>query len=143
MPDQPAPQQLVGRRRDDSGCGRPVANERDVDGVFALAGDQLAGAVERIDEQERAADRAWMRTGCGLFRHHGHARQQARQSVEDDGFGGFVGSGDRRAIRLVAMGQGRAAYCGDDSGGTRRDQRQAVEQAKVRLLQIQRHDVLS
>lgn len=48
-----------GRREHDAGNGRAVADEGDVDGESAAAGDEFLGAVERIDEEEQAAGNVW------------------------------------------------------------------------------------
>ena len=59
-PDQPAPDQSQRRRADDAEQRRAVGHQREVDRELVAAGDELLGAVQRIDQEEAAAIR-WLR----------------------------------------------------------------------------------
>jgi hypothetical protein len=77
-----------------------IFDQGDVDGELAVALDELAGAVERID-QPQASIGAWPRecrrpssdsTGtCGV---------ECRQAVDDDAVRGQIGRGQRRVVVL-------------------------------------------
>ena len=57
LADHADPQCAERRRRDHAGDRAAAVHQCDVDGVFGLAGDEFAGAVERIDQQESPAGR--------------------------------------------------------------------------------------
>ena len=96
--------------------GYAVLDQRDVDGEVVAALDELARAVERIDQERPAVD---VRHAAGahlLLRQHRHRGCDARQRSQHDRLGGAVGGGDRRMIGLGldrqpagAHGQQRAA----------------------------------
>ena len=68
--------------------------------VLVAAGDELAGAVEWIDQEE--APRHFGHAPCRhrLLRDHRHARCHRAQPLEDDRLGGLVRHRDRRGIGL-------------------------------------------
>src|SRR5690242_13666970 len=55
LADQSAPQPSDGWRADDAEQRRPIRDQRKIDREFAPAGDELLGAVERVDQKEAAA----------------------------------------------------------------------------------------
>jgi hypothetical protein len=83
-----APQPPEGRRRHDAETRRAVLDQRNIDGEFRPAADELAGAVEGIHQHESATDIRG--PDRGLFRYHRDAGQKTRQSFEDKRFCGFV-----------------------------------------------------
>ncbi len=98
-----------------------ILDEADIDGEFAALGDEFAGAVERIDQQEGAA-----RGLAAALRHrflgdHRHAGQQLFEARAQQFLGGEVGGGDRA---LIGLGAGLEALGADAhhhrAGGKRR-----------------------
>ena len=83
---------------------RAILDERDVDGEFAVAADEFARAVERVDEGEtgRAARRAV--TGDGLLGDDGEVRRLAREAGEDRRLGAQIGFRHRAGIVLGGDG---------------------------------------
>ena len=95
------PEPPESRRIDGARHRRPMAHKADVDGEFAIMGQKLPGAVQRIDEDRLGGGLARKTVaGAGLLRHHGHARKAADQRLHDDGFGLFVRRRDRALVRL-------------------------------------------
>ena len=84
------------RREDDAEARGLVHDQSDVDGVIVAAADKLLGAVERVDQEERAGVGRDASRRDFLLGDDRHARGGPGQSGEDDQFGGAVGLGDRR-----------------------------------------------
>ena len=82
--------------------GDTLADQADIDGVFAAPGDEFARAVERIDEEEAPALDGRCLPFGSLLGNDRQNRLKTRQAVGDDGFRGFVRGGDRRRIALDA-----------------------------------------
>ena len=75
-PTMPAPEQPERGRADDAEQRHAFGHQREVDGEFVAAGDELLGAVERIDQEEAAAK--WRRGQLdALFRQRRHVAAQA------------------------------------------------------------------
>jgi hypothetical protein len=100
----PAMPQRAGHRRLDHAEHRhAVLDEGDVDGELAIALDELARAVERIDHPQprpAPAQRRGNRIG-GFLRQHRHVRRQVAQAGDDAAVRGEVGRGQRAGIGLV------------------------------------------
>ncbi len=113
-----------------------VADQRDIDREFAVAVDELLGAVERIDEPEiLPAVAHGGRVFLGRFlRKHRYFRCQAPQPGAEDVVGGAIGPRDGRIVGLVADVVGR---CVDLENGLARhlDQPQDVGQERLRVTQ--------
>ena len=62
--------------------------------------DELARAIERIDQEETIGDDRHLAGGHGFFGDHRHAGRDRREIREDDFLRGFVGHGHRRASAL-------------------------------------------
>jgi hypothetical protein len=96
-----APEQPPDGRRVDHAGNRPCClDEGDVDREFAVAGDELLGAVERIDEEEPPR-----RPGNGAARHrllgnHRNLRREPSKSGQDDLLRRDVRRGHWRGIGL-------------------------------------------
>ena len=65
-------------RRDESGDRPAVRHEREVDRVFAEAGDELLGSVQRVDERKASSPGACA-PAAAFLRYDRDARQQATQ----------------------------------------------------------------
>jgi hypothetical protein len=110
------------RRRNHAGNRPAFAHQRDVDGVLGQTGEELAGAVERVDQQEPFT---WLRLwpfGSRLLGDDRHAGQNLPQAVEDHGLGRRVGGGHRRAVslfRCVAVGAAIARMAAAARAATR------------------------
>ena len=89
-----------------------IDDDGEVDGEFVAAGDQFPGPVERIDEDEGGFQaRHGQRRVHALLRDHRDARQQTRQSFEEDRLSGLISIRDRRVVLLQPRGQARAQNC--------------------------------
>ena len=62
---------------------------------------ELAGAVDRVDQDEGAAATWLFAPRRGLFGNNGNARQPHGEPGQNDGLRSFVGVADRAAIRLL------------------------------------------
>jgi hypothetical protein len=98
--DQPPPQQPDRRRADDAEQRDTVGHQRDVHGELAAAGEELLGSVERIDQEEAAAERR-DHVVRPLFRQRRDFGDQLLQPVGDDAVSGKVGFGDRGSVALA------------------------------------------
>ena len=107
LPRHAVPDGAADRRLDHAEDRHAVFDERDVDGELAVALQELAGAVERVDQPEaRPAAALFQRDRvCGLLRQHRDLRRQPRQAVDDAAVRGEVGGGDRAGIGLGAHGE--------------------------------------
>jgi len=97
------PQVARHRRLDHAEHGLAIFDEGDVDGEFAVALDELARAVERID-QPQAPPIAAHEAGHVLdrfLRQHRHVRREALERVDDAAVRGEVGRRQRRLVVLV------------------------------------------
>ena len=100
--DDAAPQIAERRRADDAEERRPFGHQRDIDRVFVAPGDEFPRAVERVDQKVTAAHYRLRLFARGvLLRNDRHVRSKPLKTVADNGFGGFVGRGHRRAVRLA------------------------------------------
>jgi hypothetical protein len=121
--DQPPPDQAQRRRADDAEQRRSPGDEREIHGEFAAAGDELLGAVERIDQEEAAAIGRACRIDP-LFRQHRDFGREVAQSIGDNPVGGEISLRDRGTVRL-ALDRHRAAV--DGQNGLTRAQHQLSE----------------
>src|SRR5205814_5419768 len=90
VPDQPAPDQAQRRRADEAEQRLAVAHQCEVDRELVAAGDELLGAVERID-QEKAAAIGWRRLMQTLFGQRGDLRYEPCKAIGDDAVGREIG----------------------------------------------------
>ena len=75
---------------------------KSVDRELIGTGDELLGAIERIDQPPaRPGGTFGQRDIGGLFRQHRHLRRQRLQAIEQDMVSGQVSSGHRRGIGLL------------------------------------------
>ena len=111
-----------------------VLDQRDVHGEFAVALDELARAVERIDQPVTAPPAAlFVRNRRRLLRQHRQHRLERAQPRDDHAMRGEVGLGQRRTIvlvrdleRMAVHGEDRLARAPrdlDDRGAQRRGPR--------------------
>ena len=106
-----APDQAERGRGDDPQRGEASPHQAQIDGEFVAAGDQLTGAIDRIDQHEIVCSRANGSAGARLLGDDRHARQELRHAREDDGFGGVVGRRHRRLISFDARIERAGAGC--------------------------------
>ena len=86
----------------DAEHGLVILDQRDVDRELAVALDELARAVERIDEPITRPALARRPGDAGRFlAQHRHVRRQRAEPLDDDVMRGEIGCGQRRAIVLV------------------------------------------
>ena len=78
-----------------------IDDERNVDREFAVARNELARAVERIDEDEAPAANGNVARGSRFFGNDGDVGQACDEPVENEFLGGFVSGRDGARIRLV------------------------------------------
>jgi len=77
-------------------------DQRDVHGELAVALDELAGAVERIDQPVAWPAAAFAPRGdARFFGKHRQRRLDRGQSGEDDALRGEIGGGERRGVGLA------------------------------------------
>ena len=127
----PTPEDSLRRGANDTETRTPAAHERNIDGELIPAGDQFAGAVEGVDQDEAVGKAVRGRAPRCLLLHHAHAGKQAGKSFEDQRLGRVIGGGDRRKIGLgLDLERTRA---GRKDGGCRRrdDSGELVEQPAV------------
>ena len=108
------PDFVLRRRVDRAGDRGAVFDQRDIDGEFAVAGEEFARAVERID-QEEPAHGAGDQRGAGGGRLLGDDRrlggaESGATAATQDRLGAFVGGGDRTAVRSWRAPSPRRAY---------------------------------
>ena len=130
-PHNPPPQDSPRRGGDNAKTRRSAAHERNIDRELIAPGEQLAGAVEGVDQDEAAGNAVGGRAPRRLLRHHAHAGEQAGKSFEDQRLGRVIGGGDRRKIGLGPDLERTRA--GRKDGGRRRrdDGGELVEQPAV------------
>ncbi len=107
---------IEGRRVDYSEHWSPILDESDVDGEFAVAGDELLGAVDRIDEKE--ASLAASSVGdFVLFRDDWYVGRKLAERLDYHPFGGDIGLSHRRTVGLPAARKiARVDFENDASG---------------------------
>ena len=94
------------RRIDHAEHGFAVFDQGNVDGEFAVLLDELARAVERIDQPVACPGATLFPGDAGrFFRQHRQLRRQPTQAVDDEMVRGEIGGGQRRAIVLVLDGE--------------------------------------
>ena len=79
---------------------RAVFDQRHVHGELAVAVHELARAVERVDQPEKAACRGLETAGDRLLGDDREFRPQLPERTGDERLGARVGCGQRRAVRL-------------------------------------------
>ena len=101
-PGRPEKKRPAAGRVDHADLRNAVADQRDVDGEIGVAVDELLGAVERVDQEERIAEigrhDAFRRLFLGDA---GDIRKRGAQAFEDDLLAGAVGLGHRRGVGLL------------------------------------------
>ena len=100
-----------------NGCcdGAAVFDQRDIDGELAIAADEFAGAIERIDEEKQGGV---ARQGVGAFlRQDGDVGEMFGEARADDGVGGKICLGDGGMIGLGGDGDG-VLFVDFHDGGT-------------------------
>ena len=77
---------------------RPIAlDETDIDGILDVPGQEIAGAVEGIDEEEQVRGRSVV---SALLRHNRDAGPMPREGRQDQLLRGVIGDTRRRSVRL-------------------------------------------
>ena len=76
-------------------------DDRDIDGEFAVAADEFAGAVERVHEREAMPVFGHAAFTGLLFGNHHQARISFCQRIQNERFGFLVCCGYRRGIALL------------------------------------------
>src|SRR5262249_48410619 len=128
----PTPEDSPRRGGHDAETRTSAAHERNIDRELIAPGEQLAGAVEGVDQDEVAGDAVGERAPHRLFRHHAHAGKQAGKPFEDHRLGRVIAGGDRRKIGLGPDLE-RARACRKNGGCRGRDDAgELVEQPAVR-----------
>ena len=124
--------------------GVAIVDQRDVDGVFVAAGEELARAVERIDQEEAPAERRRPTVAGRLLRDApgrpaASCASPSRMTASDASSAAVTGerSGFSRRFRS------RDVHRQDGRGRARGDQRETVEQVCSNDLGIPRHDALA
>ena len=113
------------RRRIDRAGDRPAAfDQRDVDGELAVAGDEFARPVERIDQDEPFRDGDRRAGGGRLFGDDRDRRRPGRQTLADRRLGPLVGGGHRTAVALGARRAAVRVFGHHRRAGGERDARQ-------------------
>ena len=78
-------------------------DQGDVDRELAVFAQELLGAIERVDQPERAVgDLRHVACGDRLLRDHRNLGSQLGEPGEDHRLGGLVGGGHRRGVGLGA-----------------------------------------
>ena len=129
-PRQSMPQR---RRRHDAEHRAPAAHDRDIDGELVAAGDEFAGAVERIDQDERVREVAraarWPAASSDTTGTPGSTRARPSRITASAAWSAAV-TGDWSA--LVRVSSEPARTCEDRRGGGRDDGRELVQERPVR-----------
>jgi hypothetical protein len=87
------------RRMDDAEDRDALIDERDVDRVLTVPGEELARPVERVDQPEPAREPFDRRHA--FFRDHDGAGIELRESLADQRVRGEVGPRERRVVGLA------------------------------------------
>ncbi len=87
LADNTAPNLAAFRRRNDAGDRHAARDNRQIDREFVAAGNKLARAVERIDNQETLVEARDWPVGGQFFGNDRDAWQQSRQTLQDCRFG--------------------------------------------------------
>ena len=103
-------------------AGRAVADQTDIHGEIVAAADELARAVERIDEEELGPGRGHLARRGRLLGNHGNAGRDFSQMRHDHCLGGAVGLRDRTGVgfpldAMAAPADGKDGVAGLDCGG--------------------------
>src|SRR2546430_10800056 len=77
-----------------------MGHQREIDGKLGAAGDELLGAIQRIDQKETAAVRR-LRKMSALFGQCRDIRKKPCQTFANDPVGGYVRLCDRRSVQLA------------------------------------------
>ena len=96
--DNTAPDSAAPRRGDDARDWHAAGNDGEIDGKFITAGQELSRAIKRVNDQEASIETIVLCVGRFLG-DDGNARQQARNALDDQSFGRFIGECDRRSDR--------------------------------------------
>ena len=109
-------------------CDRAaVFDQRDIDGELAIAADEFAGAIERIDEEEQSGV---ARQGVGAFLgEDGNVGEMFGEARADDGVGGKIGLGDGGLIGFRGDGDG-VFFIDFHDGGTGLE-REGAEKSEI------------
>ncbi len=112
---------IAGRRINDAGHRRAIADQRDVDGEIRIVGDEFLGAVKRIDKEEFVPrDIGHDAGGDAFLGDDGDLREMRLEVTENDRFGALVGLGHRRGVGLEADGRAGAIDLDDGTPGFQR-----------------------
>jgi len=111
-------EQLARRRHEDDAERRTaISDQADVDGEIIAALYELAGAVERIDQEEAAVEFRHTAFRHALLANHRDRRGSCGHALGDQHFRGAVGIGDRRLIGFLLDRQTGAPGGHDDVAG--------------------------
>ena len=119
-------------REHDPEHGATVLDECHIDREFAIARDELARAVERIDQPEAIRKRGHPACAHGLFGDDRHIRREARELGLDQRLGAGVGLGHRRGVMLGCDLERRRIDLHDDRTGGAGDRDHPVEAFEFR-----------
>ena len=91
-----------------------MLDQRDVDGELAVALDELAGAVKRVN-QEKPFGGFRNTSGRDFFLgDHRDIGKRGGQRLQDHSLGTMVGLGDRRTVAFADMAKGGVGIDGHD-----------------------------
>ena len=119
------------RKHDPKHRGVPL-DERDIHREFAVAIDELACAIQWIDEPESFRDHRNSSRGRGLLGDDLQARRDAGERRQDQRFGAVVGLGHRRRVAFAFDLELGGVDLHDDRAGRAGDRDDPVEQVEFR-----------
>ncbi len=91
------------RRRQNHPQGRvTVFDQGNVHGEFAVAVDELLGAVQGVDQPKSLRHGRYAAGGRRLLGNHGNGGRELRERRKNDRLGPLICRGDRRGIGLVS-----------------------------------------
>ena len=130
QPGAAMPQVAGHRRLHHAEHRHAVLDQRDVDGELAIALDELARAVQRIDHPQPRPGQA-LRGGDlvrRLLRQHRDVGGEPRQAIDNAVMRGEVGGGQRRVVGLVLHCEFAVVDAQDFRRGVARDRDHALAQ---------------
>ena len=127
------PQAIERGRIDRAGDRHAAFDERDVDGELAVAGDEFAGPVERIDQDEALGDLDRLARRRRLLGDDRDRRRQPSQTLADDRLGPLVGGGHRTAVPLGARLGAAPIFLHHRRPGRERDSQRRIARPRLAI----------